>query len=191
MEVVWLLDGNTLSGLRRATERSSGAGPGGRTRVPLEAFVTELYRALCFGSSSDHGVKGRSQAKTRQLVERVCVLFDLVDVDSAGVIDWVDFTDFCVYIRGRDSGNQGQEDDSGVLTSEYKRVQDSNITRFAEKLGYIDRSSHCHEVGIPRSTTVLCSAVLLRRPVTHTSKVGVPSSSFGATILLQYGTSNL
>lgn len=129
--------------------------------MPLEAFVTEFYRALCFGNG-DHGMKGRSQAKTRQLVERVCVLFDLVDVDSAGVIDWVDFTDFCVYIRGRDSGNQGQEDGSGALASEHKRIQDSDITRFAEKLGYIDRSSHCHEVGVPRSTlsaAVFCSAV--------------------------------
>lgn len=150
MEVIWLLDGAMLSGLRRATQRSSGGGGGaaGRARVSLEVFVTEFYRALCFGSgSSDHGAKGRSQAKTRQLIERICVLFDLVDVDSAGVIDWVDFTDFCVYIRGRDSGNQGLEEESGAPTTEQKRVQDSEITRFTEKLGYIDRSSHCHEVG--------------------------------------------
>lgn len=162
MEVIWLLDGNTLSGLRRATQRSSGGGLGGRARVSLEAFVTEFYRALCFGSSGDHGVKGRSQAKTRQLVERICVLFDLVDVDSAGVIDWVDFTDFCVYIRGRDSGNQGLEDDSGALTSEQKRVQDSDITRFTEKLGYIDRSSHCHEVGSPSNVFLSTARCVLQ-----------------------------
>lgn len=124
--------------------------------MSLEAFVTEFYRALCFGSSGDHGTKGRSQARTRQLVERVCVLFDLVDVDSAGVIDWVDFTDFCVYIRGRDSGNQGREDGPGALTSEHKRVHDSDITRFAEKLGYIDRSSHCHEVGLVFHALLYC-----------------------------------
>lgn len=203
MEVIWLLDGTTLSGLRRATQRSSGGGggAGGRARVPLEAFVTEFYRALCFGSgNSDHGAKGRSQARTRQLVERVCVLFDLVDVDSAGVIDWVDFTDFCVYIRGRDSGNQGVQAEPGAPTSEPKRVQDSEITRFTEKLGYIDRSSHCHEVGLPFSVTwyavVLFTTVIpvrivwIRRPIEYSycgrsqAKLVCHSPSFGAVMLL-------
>lgn len=149
MEVVRLLDGDTLSVLRRALQPPAAATSGTRTRarIPLEAFVAEVYRAVCLRQNSDHGSIGRSQTETLQLVEKMCVLFDLVDVDSVGIVDWEHFTDFCVYMRGRDSGNQGlvEGDEPGAPKGGGEGRSDG-MTRFVEKLGYTDRSSHCHEV---------------------------------------------
>lgn len=148
MEVVWLLDGDTLASLRRALQPPSVAVDGSRkrARIPLEAFVAEIYRSICLRQSTDHGSIGmRNQTETRHLVERTCILFDLVDVDSVGFVDWEHFTDFCVYMRGRDSGNQGHKDEPGAPQGG-GRSQPDEITRFVEKLGYNDRSSHCHEV---------------------------------------------
>ena len=184
MEVVWLLDGNTLASLRRALQPPTVSTDGSRkrARIPLEAFVAEIYRAICLRQSADHGsIERRNQTETRQLVERTCVLFDLVDVDSVGVVDWEDFTDFCVYMRGRDTGNQGLEEDEPGAQHGGGRSQPDDITRFVEKLGYNDRSSHCHEVccvcprlsfksrlenwsiGIQRSTSLLCVSFLTAR----------------------------
>lgn len=148
MDVVWLLDGDTLASLRRALRPPTFALKDSRkrARIPLEAFVAEIYRAICLRQSTDHGSIGRNQTGTRQLVERTCILFDLVDVDSVGVVDWEHFTDFCVYMRGRDSGNQGLEEDEPGAHQGGGPSQPDEITRFVEKLGYTDRSSHCHEV---------------------------------------------
>lgn len=176
-----MLHGGALSRLRRAlqstpassTRTSSIMGPTTRTRVPLEAFVTEVYRVCLDNSDLHHQRPGSStagggvhhQLQARQLVERICTLFDLVDIDSTGIIDWEDFTDFCVYMRGDASGGQGQDEEEGaggggngggggVAPSGggggggggEDRNRDSSITRFTERLGYVDRSSHCHEV---------------------------------------------
>lgn len=149
MDVVWLLDGDTLASLRRALQPPTAVAVTGsrkRARIPLEAFVAEIYRAVCLRHGTDNGSIGRNQTETRQLVERTCILFDLVDVDSVGVVDWEHFTDFCVYMRGRDSGNQGLEEDEPGEHQGGRPSQSDEITRFVEKLGYTDRSSHCHEV---------------------------------------------
>lgn len=165
MEVVWLLDGDTLASLRRALQPPTAVAVHGsrkRARIPLEAFVAEIYRSICLRQGTDHGPMGRNQTETRQLVEKTCVLFDLVDVDSVGVVDWEHFTDFCVYMRGRDSGNQGlEENEPGEQQGGGGRSQPDEITRFVEKLGYTDRSSHCHEV----CWCALCSMKLDRRTV--------------------------
>lgn len=150
MEVVRLLDGNTLSVLRRALQPSAAATASGTrkgARIPLEEFVAEVYRAVCLRQNTDYGSIGRNQTETLQLVEKMCVLFDLVDVDSVGVVDWENFTDFCVCMRGRDSGNQGlaEGDEPGAPKGGGEGRPDG-MTRFVEKLGYNDRSSHCHEV---------------------------------------------
>lgn len=150
MEVVRLLDGNTLSVLRRALQPSAAATASGSrkgARIPLEEFVAEVYRAVCLRQNTDHGPMGRSQNETLQLVEKMCVLFDLVDIDSVGVVDWENFTDFCVCMRGRDSGNQGLAEGNGPGAPKGGLgSRPDGMTRFVEKLGYNDRSSHCHEV---------------------------------------------
>lgn len=147
MDVLWILDGGTLAVLRRALQPITATrGPHKRPRITLEEFVTEFYRAVCLRQSADHGPICRSQSETRKLVERMCILFDLVDVDSLGVVDWEHFTDFCVYMRGRDSGNQGLEVDEQGAATGAREGQEGGMTRFVEKLGYTDRSSHCHEV---------------------------------------------
>lgn len=149
MDVLWILDGGTLAVLRRALQpitATRGPHNNKRPRITLEEFVTEFYRAVCLRHGADHGSIGRSQSETRQLVERMCILFDLVDVDSLGVVDWEHFTDFCVYMRGRDSGNQGLEVGEPGAATGVGEGQEGGITRFVEKLGYTDRSSHCHEV---------------------------------------------
>ncbi|CAM9298583.1 unnamed protein product [Ectocarpus fasciculatus] len=147
MDVLWILDGGTLAVLRRALQPITATkGPHKRPRITLEEFVAEFYRAVCLRHGADHGSIGRSQSETRQLVERMCILFDLVDVDSLGVVDWEHFTDFCVYMRGRDSGNQGLEVDEPGAATGVGEGQEGGITRFVEKLGYTDRSSHCHEI---------------------------------------------
>lgn len=145
MEVVWLLDAATLASLRRAVQPTTAASRK-RARIPLEMFVAEVYRAICLRQRTDHGSIGRNQTETRQLVEKTCVLFDLVDVDSVGVVDWEHFTDFCVYMRGRDSGNQGLEENGPGAPQGGGKSQPDEITRFVEKQGFTDRSSHCHEV---------------------------------------------
>lgn len=146
MEVVWLLDGDTLAGLRRALQPPAAtSAPRKRIRISLEGFVTEVYRAVCLRQSAEHGSMGRNQSETRQLVQRMCILFNLVDIDSVGIVDWEQFTDFCVYMRGRDSGNQGLEDEEAGANGEGKGGE-GEATRFVEKLGYTDRSSHCREV---------------------------------------------
>lgn len=171
MEVIWMLHGGALSRLRRALQptpassigTSSIIGPTTRTRVPLEAFVTEVYRE-CMGNSDLHQQRVGSSAagggvhhpvQARQLIERICTLFDLVDIDSTGIVDWEDFTDFCVYMRGDASGGQGQNEGGGAIggapsqgggRGTEDKTRDSEVTRFTERLGYIDRSSRCHEV---------------------------------------------
>ncbi|CAM9680245.1 unnamed protein product, partial [Hapterophycus canaliculatus] len=97
MEVVWLLDGDTLAVLRRALQPPAvTSGIRKRIRITLEEFVTEVYRAVCLRQSAEHGSIGRNPSETRQLVQRMCILFCLVDVDSVGTVDWEQFTDFCV-----------------------------------------------------------------------------------------------
>lgn len=150
MEVIWLLDRDKLGALRRALQAPVAAA-GFRRRIPLQSFVAEVYRAVCLRQGAEHG--SRNQAETRQLVERMCILFELVDVDSVGVIEWDHFTDFCVCMRGRDSGNQGLEDELDKPKGG-GRTQPENLTRFIEKLGYTDRGSHCHEVRQALSTQV-------------------------------------
>ncbi|CAM9511695.1 unnamed protein product [Ectocarpus sp. 12 AP-2014] len=147
MDVLWILDGGTLAVLRRALQPIAATrGPHKRLRITLDEFVAEFYRAVCLRPSADHGPIVRSQSETRQLVEKMCILFDLVDVDSLGVVDWQHFTDFCVYMRGRDSGNQGLEVDEQGAATGAREGQEGGMTRFVEKLGYTDRSSHCHEI---------------------------------------------
>lgn len=146
MEVVWLLNGDTLPRLRGAL-RGRTTGPGPPVRVTLDAFVAAIYSEICFGSSAEHSSTIRSLHQARQLVERICILFDLVDIDSTSMIDWISFTDFCVFMRGGESTLQGTKNASGgVGIGGGDGEHDNDITRFAEKLGYVDRSSHCHEV---------------------------------------------
>lgn len=157
--MIWFLHGDLLSSARHAlfqqsshkfTAATTDAGntigaPGGRPLVSVEAFVTEIYRAYLARRDRQRPlVEGG-----RQLVERICCLFDLVDIDSTGTIDWEDFTDFCVYMRGGGEGNRGPGDTDGVGDMSPGRTfdnKDGDITLFTERLGYTDRSSHCHEV---------------------------------------------
>lgn len=167
MDIIWLLHGDVLSRLQRALQsrpRSAGASAAVnarqrvRPRVSLETFVKEVYLA-CLADGNDQqrghasfaGVRGclNTISQGRQFVESLCVLFDLVDIDGTGVIDWVDFTDFCVHMRGGGDhgGHQGLEDGDKGVSSRGGRHEDEedNITRFTQR-GYTDRSSHCHEV---------------------------------------------
>lgn len=137
------------------------------SHLSLETFVTEIYRACLLGGSDSgqqrpaalmgiRGYHGSPDSQGQQFVESLCILFDLVDIDGAGVIDWMDFTDFCVYMRGgagdvAGGGHQGSEggsDNKGACSGGGSRHDDeeNDVTRFTERLGYIDRSSHCHEV---------------------------------------------
>lgn len=168
MDIVWLLHGDVLSQLQRALQsRSQGVGVDTpvnarkrvRRRVSLETFVKEVYLACLAGGSDQQrpcvaftGMREcHSTSQGRQFVEKLCVLFDLVDIDGTGVIDWTDFTDFCVHMRGgkgeHGGGHQGLEDDDKGDSSRVDRHEDEekNYTRFTERR-YIDRSSHCHEV---------------------------------------------
>lgn len=145
MEVIWLLHGDTLSRLRRALQPPLTVFTT-RVRVPLREFVTGVYRALCLENNPERGSSGMGQFQAYQLVQRICLLFDFVDIDSTGIIDWVHFTDFCVFMRGGDTGIQRLEDGDGARVSGGEGDQENDITRFTEKLGYVDRSSHCHEV---------------------------------------------
>ncbi|CAM9349206.1 unnamed protein product [Choristocarpus tenellus] len=142
MEVVSLLHRAALSRLRRALCSKAGVQKG----VAFDAFVIEVYRT-CIYDDGHIGKKGYLQKpeESRQLVENISCLFDLVDIDSSGKIDWVDFTDFCADVGNNHlfpAGKSGVEDNQeGALVSTSKRS-----TTFTEKRGYIDRSSHCQEI---------------------------------------------
>lgn len=154
MEVVWLLQGEALSRLRRVLQAPATA-PRTPAWISREVLVTEIYREVCLEDNADQRVGGSSHTKARRLIERICVLFDLVDIDNIGMVDWIDFTDLCVYIGGSGTGDHhGQEEEPRAYSGcGGGRDQDDDVTRFAEKLGYTDRSSHCHEVRSSRLPT--------------------------------------
>ncbi|CAM9151762.1 unnamed protein product, partial [Discosporangium mesarthrocarpum] len=149
MEAVSLLNGAVLSRLRRALRPITAVEKG----VPVDAFVREVYRA-CLRDDARKGERGgwlQNPDKSHQLVESICHLFDLVDIDSLGVIKWEDFTDFCTDIGRRGAQEQqgrgrvpGEEDGGGLLDG---IAGPNKFTVFVEKLGFVDRSSHCHEIG--------------------------------------------
>lgn len=179
MDVIWLLHGDVLSKIRRALRSPTIKGSKYNVathgqRVPLIAFVCEVYRA-CLDNDQGPGFAG-CHHQARQLVESICNLFDLVDIDDTGVIDWVDFTDFCVHMRGgyqdglEDGGGADRSDGCGALAG--KSDKDSNITHFAERLGFVDRCSHSHEVRcslVNTATTVTDVSLCMSMRVLFTS----------------------
>lgn len=148
MEIVWMLNGDVLARLRQTLKPSKLADGADDTqaRMSLESFVTGIYRVLyleCSPEDRSGGVNAKSLPQIRHLAERMCILFDLVDVDNAGVVDWVDFTDFCVHIRGE--GMVGHGNGRGASYGG-ERDQQEDIPRYSQILNYTDRGSHCHEV---------------------------------------------
>lgn len=148
MEMVWTLHGDVLARLRHTLKpyTSANGADDPQARVSLEAFVTGVYRVLyleCSPEDRSGAVNAKSLLQIRHLAERMCILFDLVDVDNAGVVDWVDFTDFCVHIRG--GGMIGHRNGRGASHGG-ERDQQEDTPRYSQNLSYTDRGSHCQEV---------------------------------------------
>lgn len=140
MDILYFLDGKALEKIQRTRKCSAAGVEVQDEQFSLKSFVREVY-TICLDRDEGSELTPR-HSRGRRLIESICRLFDLVDIDSAGVIHWVDFTDFIVHTRGAGYGAPSGDGDLSVGTAD----RACNISRFAEKLGFTDRSSHCHEV---------------------------------------------
>lgn len=140
MDMLSLLDRDALSKIEQALKSDTDIMDSRRYELSISSFVREVYRTFidCDGSRSIDILA----EDERDLVENICKLFDLLDVDATGVVNWVDFTDFCACAPGRAYRNT--EDKSHALVDE--RGREYTVAGFVQKPGFTARASHCHEV---------------------------------------------
>lgn len=143
-----MLHGDVLARLRQTLKPCKVADGVDDTqaRMSLESFVMGIYHVLYLEYGPEDrsgGVNVKNLLQIERLAERMCILFDLVDIDNAGVVEWVDFTDFCVRIRG---GGMVEHGNGRGASHGGERNQQEDIPRYSQNLDYADRVSHCHEV---------------------------------------------
>ncbi|KAG5178486.1 WD40-repeat-containing domain protein [Tribonema minus] len=96
-EAVCALDGASLAALRTAFAPFLREGKD----IPFASFVTEVFRHLSARKAAAR--LARAKGADRRLIKSMSALFDLIDIDGRGAVDWESFTKFYVDLGGLSS----------------------------------------------------------------------------------------